>query len=302
MDHDEDGKSPMMVNLQSFGGFLRTGVVALALTATGIAGALVAGGAAQAAEGHEKHILRQDWSFAGPLGTYDPAQLQRGFKIYKDVCSACHSLKYVAFRNLAQPGGPQFTEEEAKVIAAGYQITDGPNADGDMFERPGRLSDHFPSPFANEQAARASNGGALPPDMSLLAKARAVERGFPWFVFDIVTQYQESGPDYIYTLLNSFEEPPADVHLLPGQHYNPNFIAGTSLAMAPPLQDGLVEYTDGAPMTVDQYAKDVSAFLMWAAEPHLDQRKRIGLNVLIFLAVFAGALFLTKKRIWADAH
>lgn len=294
----------MMVNLQSFGGFLRSGVMALTLAATGLVGAAVVTGGttARAAEGHEKHIERMDWSFAGPLGSYDPAQLQRGYKIYKEVCSACHSMKYVAFRNLSQPGGPQFTEEEVKVLAASVQITDGPNADGDMFQRPGRPSDRFPSPFPNEEAARASNGGALPPDMSLLAKARAVERGFPWFVFDVITQYQESGPDYIHTLLTSYEEPPEGVVLMPGQHYNPNFINGISLAMAPPLQDGLVEYTDGTPTTVDQYAKDVSAFLMWAAEPHLDQRKRIGLNVLIFLAVFAGALFLTKKRIWANAH
>src|SRR5271170_3135191 len=162
---------------------------------------------------------RQHWSFSGPFGLYDTAQLQRGFKIYREVCSTCHSLKLLAFRNLADPGGPAFTEAQAAAIAASFQVTDGPNDKGEMFQRPGTLADHFPPPFPNDQAARAALGGRLPPDMSVLAKARAVERGFPWFIFDAFTQYQEDGPDYIDAILNGYEEPPADAALPPGAQY-----------------------------------------------------------------------------------
>jgi cytochrome c1 len=240
---------------------------------------------------------KQRWSFAGPFGLYDPAQLQRGFKIYREVCSNCHSLKLLAFRNLADPGGPEFSAAQAATVAAGFQVTDGPNDQGEMFQRPGKLADRFPPPFPNDQAARNANGGALPPDMSVLAKARSVERGFPWFIFDAFTQYQEDGPDYIHAILNGYEEPPAGFTLPPGAQYN-KFFPGHAIGMPKPLSDGQVEYTDGTPTTVDQYGKDIGAFLMWAAEPTLDARKRLGFQVFIFLIVLTGLLYFTKKRVW----
>jgi ubiquinol-cytochrome c reductase cytochrome b/c1 subunit len=240
---------------------------------------------------------QQKWSFAGPFGVFDRGQLQRGFKIYREVCSNCHSLKLLAFRNLADPGGPGFTEAQAAAVAAEFKVKDGPNDQGEMFERPGRIGDHFPPPFPNEQAARAANGGAAPPDMSVLAKARGVERGFPQFILDIFTQYQEGGPDYIHAIVNGYTDPPKDFKLPEGRQYN-KYFPGHAIGMPKPLQDGQVEYTDGTPTTVDQYGRDIAAFLMWAAEPTLEQRKRIGLQVMIFLLVFAGLLYFTKKRVW----
>jgi cytochrome c1 len=244
---------------------------------------------------------RQTWSFHGPFGLYDPGQLQRGFKIYREVCSSCHSLKLLAFRNLADPGGPQFSEAQAAAIASSFQVTAGPNDQGEMFQRPGKLADYFPPPFANDQAARNANGGGLPPDMSVLAKARGFESGFPWFIFNIFTQYQEQGPDYIHGILIGYEDPPAGVTLPPGAQYN-KYFPGHAIAMPKPLSDGQVEYTDGTPATVDQYAKDISAFLMWAAEPKLDERKRLGFQVFIFLIVLTGLLYFTKKKVWHDIH
>ena len=245
----------------------------------------------------------EPWSFAGLFGRYDTAQLQRGYQVYKEVCSSCHSMHLLSFRNLAQPGGPSFTEAQARTVAASYQVQDGPNDAGDMFERPGRLSDRFPSPFPNTQAAAAANNGKAPPDLSLMAKARAVERGFPWFILDLFTQYEEGGPDYIHGLLTGYKEPPAGLQIPPGLHYNRHFLSGPAIAMPPPLSDGQITYTDGAPQTVDQYSRDVAAFLMWAAEPHLDARKRTGFQVIIFLIIFAGLLYYTKKKIWSNvAH
>jgi ubiquinol-cytochrome c reductase cytochrome c1 subunit len=240
---------------------------------------------------------RQKWSFSGPFGVYDQAQLQRGFKIYKEVCSNCHSLKLIAFRNLADPGGPAFSEAQAASIAAGYQITDGPNDQGQMFQRPGRLADYFPPPFPNDNAARAALGGGLPPDMSVLAKARSYEWGFPWFIVDAFTMYQEDGPDYIHAILNGYTNPPAGFTLPPGGSYN-KYFPGHSIAMPKPLNDGQVDYTDGTPTTVDQYGRDIAAFLMWAAEPTLNARKRLGFQVMIFLIVFSGLLYFTKKKVW----
>ncbi len=244
---------------------------------------------------------RQQWSFSGPFGTYDPAQLQRGFKVYKEVCSACHSLRLVAFRNLADPDGPAFSEAQAAAVAAGYQVTDGPNDQGQMFQRPGRLADTFPPPFPNDQAARAALGGGLPPDMSVLAKARSYEAGFPWFIFDAFRMYQEDGPDYIHAILTGYTDPPAGFALPPGAQYN-KYFPGHAIAMPKPLNDGQVEYTDGTPATVDQYSRDVAAFLMWAAEPTLDARKRLGFQVIIFLIVLTGLLYFTKKRVWHAVH
>lgn len=248
---------------------------------------------------------RQNWTFSGPFGTFDRAQLQRGFKVVKEVCASCHSMNLVRFRNLAQPGGPEFTASQVAALAATYQIKDGPNDAGEMFERPGRAADRFPAPFPNEQAARGANGGAYPPDLSVLAKARTYERGFPWFVFDIFTQYQEQGPDYITALLMGYKDPPPDgITLMPGQYYN-TYMPGHLIAMPKPLSDGQIEFPKGAdgkpvvPETVEQYARDVSAFLVWTAEPHLEARKRIGFQVMLFLIVFGSLLYYTKKKIWS---
>jgi cytochrome c1 len=241
---------------------------------------------------------RQTWSFAGPFGTFDRAQLQRGFKIYKEVCSNCHEL-HIPIRTLGQPGGPEFSEAQVKALAATYTVHDGPNLAGEMFDRPGRPADYFPSPFPNQEAAAASLGAA-PPDMSLLAKSIKFERGFPNFVFDAlpipgVGMYQEVGPDLIYAILNGYtKDDDANWNL---------YFPGHKIAMGKPLSAGQVDYTDGTPTTLPQYSKDVAAFLYWAAEPSMEQRKRIGARVLIFLIVLAGMLYFTKKRIWSGvAH
>ncbi len=241
------------------------------------------------------------WAFAGAFGRYDKAQLRRGFKIYKEVCSACHSLKLVSFRNLSEPGGPELSPAEVEQLAASYKIKDGPNAAGDYFERPGRPSDRFPLPFANEQAARAALSGGYPPDRSVLAKARGRSRGFPTFLFDGLPgfSYQEGGVDYIASLLQGYKEAPKDFALSDGQYYN-IYMSGRRIQMAPPLFDGAVTYDDKTPQTVEQYAKDVAAFLMWSAEPHLDQRKNVGMGVISFLLVFAALLFFVKRKIWAS--
>jgi ubiquinol-cytochrome c reductase cytochrome c1 subunit len=246
----------------------------------------------------------QPWTFASMFGRYDPAQLQRGFQVYREVCSACHGLKMIAFRNLGDPGGLHFSEEEVAALAAEYQITDGPNEAGDMFERPGKPSDYLPSPYPNVDAAAAANGGAAPPDLSVIAKARGIPRGVAWGLLDFFTQYQEGGPDYIHALLSGYgEEPPAGVTIPDGTYYNPYFNAAVSLKMPPPLEEDIVTYSDGSPQTVDQYSRDVAAFLMWAAEPHLVDRKRIGFQVFLFLGVFAVLMYLTKRRVWAEvAH
>lgn len=245
-----------------------------------------------------KEPREQSWTFAGPFGSYDKAQLQRGLKVYTEVCSACHSMNLVAFRTLSDLG---YSEAQIKTFAANYEVQDGPNAQGEMFTRKALPSDHFPPPFPNAEAAAASNNGAAPPDMSLLAKAREVERGFPQFIFDIFTQYQESGPDYIYSLLTGYEEPPAGFQVPANSHYNPYFHAAATFAMPKPLSDGQVSYDDGAPQTVDQYARDVSAFLMWASEPHLEDRKHLGFMVMVFLLIFTVLIYLTKRSVYARA-
>lgn len=259
----------------------------------------LAGTAAKAAESDVPPQLK--WSFWGPFGHYDEAQLQRGFKVYHDVCQNCHGINLLAFRNLADPGGPGFTTAQATAIAAGYQVTDGPNDQGEMFQRAGRLADAIPAPFPNEQAARARYN-AVPPDFSTLAKARGIERGFPWFILDMFTQYQEGGVDYIAAYLNGYEDnPPSGVTLPPGASYN-KFFPGHATAMPKPMVDGQVDYTDGTPATVEQYSKDVAAFLMWVAEPHLEARKRVGFQVMVFLLVLAGLLYFTKKKVWAEVQ
>ncbi len=282
--------------LKSFAAFGIAPLVALGVT---MGGAFAAGGGEGEPEHFPIHHPKQEkWTFSGPFGTYDKGQLQRGLKVYKEVCSACHSMNLVAFRTLEDLG---YSPEQVKAFAAEYEVQDGPNADGEMFTRKAIPTDHFPSPFANANAAAAANNGAAPPDFSLIAKARAVERGFPTFIFDIFTQYAEAGPDYIHSLLTGYDEqPPAGMHVPEGTHYNPYFIAGKSLAMAMPLSDDQVTYDDGSPQTVDQYARDVSAFLMWAAEPHLEDRKKTGFRVIIFLILFAGLVYIAKRSVWSD--
>ncbi|WP_029352522.1 cytochrome c1 [Bosea sp. 117] len=277
---------------------LRCGVLAGAVALATLAGGA---GMASAQEHGAPQPHRESWTFAGPFGKYDRAQLQRGFQVFKEVCASCHSAHLFAFRNLAQEGGPGFTEEQAKTVAEEYKVQDGPNDAGDMFERPGRLSDRWPSPFPNEQAARASNGGAFPPDFSVLAKARTYEVGFPGFLIDIVRQYQEQGPDYIHALLNGYKDPPEGFKLPEGAHYN-EYFPGHAIKMPPPLSADQVTYSDGTPQTVDQYSRDVIAFMMWLAEPHLEARKRIGFQVMIFLIVFGGLLYFTKKKVWKKVH
>jgi len=238
-----------------------------------------------------------DWSFSGVFGTWDYAQLQRGFKVYRQICASCHSMRLVAFRDLTAIG---FSEEEAKAIASEYEVLDGPDADGEMFDRPAVLTDLIPGPYANDAEAASANGGAVPPDFSLLAKARAVERGFPTFVFDIFTGYAENGPDYIYSLLTGYEdEAPEGLEIADGNYYNPYFIAGPALAMAQPLWGDDVEYDDGTEATIDQQSRDVSAFMMWAAEPYLVTRKQMGFSVLVFLGIFSVLLYLTYKQVFA---
>jgi len=272
------------------------------ITAFVILAASVLGTASSAvAEDHAIHIARQSWSFAGPFGAFDRAQIQRGYRVYKDVCAACHGMKLVAFRNLAQPGGPGFTEAQVRAVAADFKITDGPNDKGDMFDRPGHLSDYLPSPDANEHAARDRFNGALPPDLSVIAKARGVEAGLPRGLLDMITQYQEGGSDFVFALLTGYGPAPADETLTNTQYWN-NAYPGHKIAMRPPLQDGMVEYTDGTPTIAEQYARDVTAFLMWAAEPHLEARKRIGFQVMIFLLLFAALAYFTKKKVWSDLH
>ena len=254
------------------------------------------------AEDHGASPPAQKWSFSGPFGKFDRGALQRGLKVYKEVCSSCHGLSYVAFRNLAEAGGPGYSVAQAAAFASEYKIKDGPNDQGDMFERPGRPADYFPSPFPNEQAARAANGGAAPPDLSLITKARSYKRGFPMFLIDFFTQYQEQGPDYVAALLQGYEDkPPAGVTLPEGSYYN-KYFPGHAIKMPKPLNDGQVTYDDGSPATVAQYAKDVTTFLMWAAEPHMEARKALGLQVFVFLILLTVLLYFTKKKVWANAH
>ena len=224
--------------------------------------------------------IKMDWSFKGLTGTFDRASLQRGFQVYKEVCSSCHSMQYLSYRNLGEPGGPEFTEAEVKAIAASFEVTDGPDNQGEMFTRPGRPSDMFVSPHPNKEAAAAANGGAYPPDMSVLVKAR------------------KGGANYIYSVLVGYEEPPPDVKLDQGVYYN-KYMVGNKIKMPNNLEDGLVEYADGTESTVDQMAKDVTTFLAWAAEPELEERHRTGVKVIIYLILLTILVYLSMKKIWS---
>jgi ubiquinol-cytochrome c reductase cytochrome b/c1 subunit len=273
-------------------------ILALVLAGSFLGLATIASQPAAAQEHDSPVPPRQKWSFAGPFGHFDRGQLQRGLKVYREVCAVCHGMKYVAFRNLADLG---YSEAQIKAIASEYKIQDGPNDQGEMFEREGRPADYFPTPWPNENAARARYNG-VPPDMSVLAKARSYERGFPWFIFDMFTQFQEHGVDYIHALMIGYKEKPPEGAALPAGSFYNEYFPGHAIAMPPPLSDKRVDYTDGSPTTVDQYAKDVAAFMMWAAEPHMEARKRIGFQVMIFLIVLSGLLYFTKKKVWADVH
>jgi cytochrome c1 len=252
------------------------------------------------AAGETETPPKQAWSFGGPFGKFDRGQLQRGFKVYREVCQTCHGLTLVSFRNLADAGGPGFTPAQAAAIAAEYQVQGEPDEQGEVKERPGRLADRFPPPFKNENQARARYN-AVPPDLSIIAKARGYERGFPWFLVDLFTTYQEHGADYIAALLTGYTDPPKDQQPPPGTFYN-RYFPGHFLAMPPPLTDGRVEYTDGTKATALQHALDVTAFLAWTAEPHMEARKRLGLQVIVFLLVLAFLLYFTKKKVWREVE
>jgi cytochrome c1 len=255
----------------------------------GLAAAIMAVGLSAAvstpanAAGDAKHPAEMNWQFDGLFGTYDRNALRRGFQVYKEVCASCHSLNQIAFRNLSQEGGPEFSEAEVKAIAKEYLVEDGPDDYGDMFERDALPRDKFPSPYPNENAARAANGGAYPPDLSLITKARG------------------GGADYIHALLSGYEEAPEGVEIRVGLYYNP-YMAGGKIAMPVPLLEELVEYSDGTEATVEQMSMDVTHFLNWTAEPELEERKRMGFMVLIYLTIFAGLMFFSMRKIWADLH
>ena len=257
----------------------RCGIAVAAAVLSGLAGSMVAASAARAA-GEAVRPPAQSWSFSGLFGTFDRGAVQRGFQVYDAVCAACHSLRLVAYRNLMEIG---FTEDQAKKIAASKQVTDGPNDQGEMFQRPGQPSDRFVKPFPNDNAARAANNGALPPDLSLMIKAR------------------KGGADYMHAVLTGYKTPPAEVKVPEGMSYNLYF-PGMQIAMPPPLSEGAVEYADKTRATVDQLSRDVSAFLAWAAEPELEARKRIGVKSLLFLLVLTGMLYAIKRKIWSDVH
>jgi ubiquinol-cytochrome c reductase cytochrome c1 subunit len=240
---------------------------------------LATGARAQEEQVHPPH---QQWSFEGVFGTYDRAALQRGFQVYKEVCSACHPVTHLYYRDLEDIG---YSEDQVKGFAAQSQVTDGPNDQGEMFQRPARPSDAIVGPFANEQAARAANNGAYPPDLSLIVKAR------------------EGGPDYVYALVGlGFTDAPAGFKMNPNMNYN-TYFAGHQIAMVPPLtQDGQLTYADGTKATVKQMASDVVTFLTWAAEPNLDERHKMGAKVILFLIIVAGLFYAAKRRIWAALH
>ncbi|MCB1969653.1 MAG: cytochrome c1 [Geminicoccaceae bacterium] len=249
--------------------FLGAALVAFGLTST-----------AALAAGEEVELLDGNFQHQGPFGTFDKAAVQRGFQVFKTVCATCHSAKYLAFRDLEDLG---YTEDQVKAIAAEYTVTDGPNDDGEMFERPAAPFDYFPHPFPNDNAARAANGGGLPPDLSLITKAR------------------EGGEDYTYSLLLGYEEAPADVEVGEGMSYNAYF-PGHQIKMPQPLYGDDVTYQDNTSSDIHQEAHDVVSFLHWLAEPKMEERKRTGIKAMIFLVIFSGIFYAYKRRIWADLH
>ena len=225
-------------------------------------------------------LLKVDWSFKSFFGKFDRASLQRGYQVYNEVCSSCHSVKYLSYRNLAEKGGPEFSEEEVKAIASNFEVTDGPDSTGEMFTRPARLSDKFVNPYANDEEAKSANGGAYPPDMSVLVKAR------------------KGGADYIYSLLLGYDDPPSDIKLDDGVYYN-KYMYGNKIKMASPLSEGIVEYSDGTEASLEQMSKDVTTFLMWTAEPHLEARHQMGFKAIVYLIILTVLVYFSMKRIWS---
>jgi ubiquinol-cytochrome c reductase cytochrome c1 subunit len=245
-----------------------------------VSASLLAAGAAFAASSGQKQPKHMEWPFDGMMGRVDKQSAQRGLQVYKEVCAACHGLELVAFRSLTDIG---FSEAEVKALAASYTVKDGPDDSGEMFDRPGKPFDKFVPPYANENASRAANNGAYPPDLSLIIKARP------------------DGANYLYSLLTGYEEAPAGHQMPEGQYYNPYF-PGHQLAMPQPLSDGQVTYEDGTQASVDQMARDLVNFLQWAAEPEMEERKQMGIKVLLFLLVFTGFMYVAKKHIWRKLH
>jgi ubiquinol-cytochrome c reductase cytochrome c1 subunit len=243
-------------------------------------GLAVAGGLSGTAHAAGEAIVlpQQTWSFGGLFGTFDRASTQRGLQVYKEVCAACHGLRHVAYRNLGALG---LSEDEVKAVAAAVQVKDGPNDAGEMFERAGRPSDRFRSPFANENAARAANNGAYPPDLSVMVKARP------------------DGANYMHALMVGYADPPPGMTMMEGMNYN-KYFPGHQIAMVAPLPDDRVTYADGTKASTDQMARDVTTFLAWAAEPELEQRRALGVKIILFLAVLTVMAYLVKRRIWAD--
>ena len=230
----------------------------------------------------EKNInfIKTNWSFEGLFGTFDRSSLQRGYQVYQEVCSGCHSAQHLSYRNLSEKGGPEFSIEEAKALASQFEVEDGPNSDGEMFMRPGRLSDKFVKPYPNVEASTVANGGAYPPDMSVLAKARA------------------GGADYIYSLLMGYEEVPTGFELDDGVYYN-KYMPGNKIKMSEPISEGIVDYSDGTNSTKAQIAKDVTTFLVWASEPHLESQHRMGFKTIIYLIILITLVYLSKKKVWS---
>ncbi len=225
-------------------------------------------------------LIEANWSFSGIFGTFDRASLQRGYQVYSEVCAGCHSMQHLSYRNLSEKGGPEFSEKEAKAIAAQFEVTDGPNSEGEVFLRPGRLSDNFVSPYPNIEASTAANGGAYPPDMSVLVKARA------------------GGANYIYSLLLGYEETPEGFELDDGVYYN-KYMPGNKIKMSEPIYDGIVEYSDGTQTTKEQIVKDVTTFLVWASEPHLESQHKMGFKVIIYLIILIVLVYMSKQRVWS---
>jgi len=232
------------------------------------------------AEEMNTDYAKTNWSFKGIFGTFDRASLQRGYQVYQEVCSACHSVQHLSYRNLSEKGGPEFSIEETKAIAAQFEVMDGPNSDGEMFMRPGRLSDKFVKPYPNVEASKTANGGAYPPDMSVLVKAR------------------KGGADYIYSLLLGYEEAPTGFELDEEVYYN-KYMSGNKIKMTAPLSDGLVEYSDGTQATTAQMAKDVTTFLVWASEPHLESQHRMGFKAIIYLIILLTLAYMSKQKVWS---
>ena len=235
-----------------------------------------------AALSEEKNInfIETNWSFKGIFGTFDRASLQRGYQVYQEVCSGCHSVQHLSYRNLSENGGPEFSIEEAKAIASQFEVEDGPNSEGEMFMRNARLSDKFVKPYSNVQASTSANGGAYPPDMSVLAKART------------------GGADYIYSLLLGYEEAPEGLELDDGVYYN-KYMPGNKIKMSEPLSDGIVEYLDGTEPSKKQMAKDVTAFLVWSSEPHLESQHKMGFKTIIYLIILLTLVYFSKQKLWS---